>query len=57
MKYIKEYLKIDLIIAVGLVISLWGCIYFDQQQEIIIAIVSGLIGYMSNNNGKNDLKM
>ena len=56
MKYIKEYLKIDMIIAIGLVIALWGCIYFNQQQEIIIAIVSGLIGYMSNNN-KNDLKM
>ena len=57
MKYIKDYIKIDLIIAIGLVISLWGCIYFNQQQEIIIAIVSGLIGYMSNNNNKNDLKM
>lgn len=57
MKYIKEYLKIDLIIAIGLVISLWGCIWLGLQQEIIIAIVSGLIGYMSNNNGRNDLKM
>ncbi len=56
MKHIKEYLKIDMIIAVGLVISLWGCIYLGLSQEIIIAIVSGLIGYMSNNNNKNEFK-
>ena len=55
MKFIKDYIKIDMIIAIGLVISLWGCIYLGLNQEIIIAIVSGLIGYMSNNN-KNEFK-